>query len=380
MKVLLVAPMARTIGPVGGMGSVTENMIHFLHKNLNGIDLIYYNTVHNIRSLTTKSLVIRMLTGITNSLGTFLRVLWLIIRNKPEVIHLLSSSSLALVKDYLIVKTANLFKIPIVMHWHFGRIPALAVIRNWEWKVLIGVIRKSTLSIVIDKRTQNTLNKKGYSNVVYIPNPLSLEVEQKARDFSTKPNKRIPNRLIYVGHIIKNKGVYELVEACAQIPMVHELMLIGSCEEDIKKDLIEIAGKRDEGRWLNLVGQQYKDRLLELMYNSPILVLPSYTEGFPMVLLEAMAMGCAIIASDVGAIPEMLATASDAPCGICIPHQNVEKLKDAIIALENDEFLIELMGKRGTERVLNYYTPEIVIREYINIWKKVANTHFNFKN
>lgn len=377
MKLLLVAPMAKTIGPVGGVGSVTENMIHYLHKKQNDIDLTYYNTVHSIRSLTTKSLLIRIATGVSNSLGTFIRVFWLIIRNKPDVIHLSSSSSFALFKDYLIVLAANFFKTPIVMHWHFGRVPALAIKKNWEWKLFTRIIRRCTISVVLDKSTQNTLNQAGFLNVVCIPNPLSPDIEQKARELPAKPINRIPNRLIYVGHVIKTKGVYELVEACSQISSVHELILIGSYEENVKRDLIEIVSKREEGRWLNLAGPQYGNRLFDFMYNSPILILPSYTEGFPMVILEAMALGCAIIASDVGAIPEMLAFTTTAPCGICVPPQNVEKLKDAIIALVNDPLMIESMGKRGNERVLNHYTPEIVIREYINTWKNAAGKRFD---
>jgi glycosyltransferase involved in cell wall biosynthesis len=372
MKVLLVAPMSLSIGPVGGMGSVTENMIHFIKKNSNDIDLIFYNTVHKIRSITSRSLFVRLFTGIMNSLETYFKVLRLIKNDKPDVIHLASSSSYALLKDYLIVKASNRLGIPIVMHWHFGRVPDLIINQNWEWKVFKSVIQNNTVSIVIDKRSHDCLNKAGFSNVVYIPNPLALDVEQKANESSINVCQRPPNRLIYVGHVIKEKGVFELVSACSLISMNIELELIGSYDEDIKVKLSEIAYHKDQGKWLRFIGQQKKDQVLETMRNSPILVLPSYTEGFPMVIIEAMAMGCAIIATHVGAIPEILAITSDTPCGICVSPKNPEELQEAITALVQDPSLIEVMGKRGIESALSNYNPEIIINEYIKIWLTVA--------
>jgi glycosyltransferase involved in cell wall biosynthesis len=374
MKVLLVAPAPRPGGPVGGMGSVTENILHYFKSNSHEIDLIYYNTVHHIRSLMSRSFGIRLITGIINSLATYFRVLIMIKNNKPDVIHLASSSSFALIKDFLLVRAANKFRIPVVMHWHFGRAPSLALKQNWEWKIFSSVVRRSTMSIVIDMKSYSTLQKERLSNVVYVPNPLALDVVQKANELSLKmPNHRQKNRLIYAGHVIRNKGVFELVEACSQIPVDIELMLIGSYKEKIKKDLAEIAHLKDEGRWLTFAGQQKKDQVLEFMYNSPILVLPSYTEGFPMVIIEAMAMGCAIIATDVGAIPEILAVNTDTPCGICIPPQNTEKLKNAISVLVKDPLMVDQLGKSGTERVLNNYSPGKVINEYVKIWQTTVS-------
>jgi glycosyltransferase involved in cell wall biosynthesis len=373
MKLLLIAPLPLPGGPVGGIGSVTENMVQFLKKNPDGIDLVLHNTIHRIRSITSNSLFIRLFTGILNSLKTYFQVIVMIHKNRPDIIHLASSSSFALLKDHLIVKAAYRAKIPIVMHWHFGRIPSLSIKQNWEWKAFIRICRKSTISVVIDKKTYDTLHKTGISNVVYVPNALSADVEQKARELLGKPDQRQPNRLVYVGHVIKNKGVYELVEACSQIPVINDLILIGSYDEKIKNELLKIAYKKDEGKWIKFMGQQTKNEVLGYMFNSPILVLPSYTEGFPMVIIEAMVMGCAIIATDVGAIPDILAINSDKPCGLCIPPQNIEKLKEAVVMLVNDPNLIDLMGKRGLERALGQYNLEHIMNQYKKIWKTAAS-------
>src|SRR5690606_33278070 len=102
---------------------------------------------------------------------------------------------------------------------------------------------------------------------------------------------------------------------------------------------------------------------------SSIFALPSYTEGFPNVILEAMSMGCAVIATNVGAIPEMLAISSDKPCGICVPVKNVEKLTEAITLLISNPQKVEMMGRNGSERVLKYYTFNSIIKQYMSVWQ-----------
>lgn len=370
MKVLLISPLPP---PIGGIATVTTNMISYFRSYPNGISLIICNTAHNFRSITSNSLFVRFFAGFNNSIKTYFQVRKLIRKDRPQVIHLASSSSLALFKDILIINFAKHTKIPVVMHWHFGRIPMLAAQCNWEWRLLSYVISKSTTSIVIDTKSYNTLLVAGYKNVLNVPNPLGADTEQKIKSFFGKALKRKQGRLIFVGHIMRNKGVFELVEACSQLPLVEELLLIGPYEKIINEELRELGNKRENGKWLKFIGQLDMDETFEYMLSSFVLALPSYTEGFPNVVIEAMAMGCAVIATDVGAIPEMLDVQSLKPCGICISPHNVGMLKEAISELFQDLYKTDRMGKNGIERVLNNYSNEIIVEQYRNIWENAIN-------
>lgn len=369
MKVLLVSPLPP---PVGGIATVTTNMISYFELENQEINLILCNTSNNLKSITSQSLILRLLTGSYKSIEIYFRVKKIIREEKPQVIHLSSSSSIALLKDWLIIRLAKKFNIPVIMHWHFGRIPQLSIKRNWEWKLLCHLIHKSTWSIVLDTKSYRILSSLGFINISNIPNPLALDNENQSRKLLGKYNPREQDRLIFVGHIVRSKGIYELVEACALIPSVKELILVGPYEEVVQKELLIMANKRGNGVWLKLTGKLDKDHVLKLMVNAPFLVLPSYTEGFPLVIVEAMAMGCAIIATDVGAIPEMLDIYSDKPCGICVPAKNTDKLREAIITLMNDHLKAETMGKNGNERVLNNYTMGKVVEQYKSIWTEAA--------
>ena len=112
--------------------------------------------------------------------------------------------------------------------------------------------------------------------------------------------------------------------------------------------------------------------MIKEMMTCSVFVLPSHSEGFPNVILESMACGCPIVATPVGAIPEMLAIDREKPCGVCVPIKNVEALQNTIEwLLENPKKAAE-MGKNAKERVYEQYTMPKVWEQLAGIWKTVA--------
>jgi len=367
MKVLLISPQPP---PPGGIATWTKNIFDYLSVRPGDIKILYQDTSLKYRDLLDKSFISRLYFGLREAIK-ILNDLKKNIRDfSPDIIHLASSASLALFKDYLILRIAKKKGIPLIIHWHFGRITSLFESNNWEWKLLSTIIRGCQTSIVIDSKSYNTLVKSGFTNIANIPNPISLDLEQKIRQTVNETKHIDHGRLIFVGHIINTKGVFELVEACTQIQGISELSLIGPPDHSVKEELIKIAGNRNNGIWLRFYGSLSNDEVFTEIQKSQALILPSYTEGFPLVVLEAMAMGCAVVATEVGAIPEMLAINSDSPCGICVAVKNVEQLKSAIVTLLNEPDKAELLGNNGISRVLNNYTMERVIEHYISLWKE----------
>ena len=367
---LVIAPYSSR--HASGIGTWTKNMIDYSESQRPDT---FYNTLtyaNQLKRLTNTQLFPRIFTGLILYSKLFFKVLISIRNYKPTVLHITSSASIGLLKDQALIWLSKLKKIPVIMHWHFGRIPTLAKQQNWEWKILCNIIRKSHTCIVIDESSYNSLLNEGFKNILNIPNPIGLFVEQESRKLLCIPTQKIQGRIIYVGHVERLKGVIELVKECSQLTLVKELLLIGPYETAIKEELIKLACLRGNGKWLRLTGKLSKEQVLEYMFNSPILALPSYTEGFPNVVLEAMALGCAVIATDVGAIPQMLDITSQSPCGICVPVRDGEKLREAIIALIKDPLRTETLGNNGIERVLDNYTLEKVIQHYKSVWEMAA--------
>lgn len=366
--ILILSPLPP---PLGGIASWTVSL--FMYFSFNSIDNVeHINTAIKFRRVTHINKSLRIVSGIIKSISVLFKLLNHILFFKPDVIHLTSSASLGLFTDRAIVSLASFFNIPIIIHWRFGRIPSLSIQQNWEWNLLRNLIRNCDASIVIDRISLNVLFQAGMTNNVYIPNPTSLVIEKKAKELKVNFNERSSRRILFVGHVTKNKGIFELIEACLTLNSVFELIVIGPYEKNVKHDLMKIASVRDNGSWLTFTGSLIKADVLEQMIRSPFLVLPSYTEGFPNVVIEAMAMGCAIIATEVGAIPDIIDFYSEAPCGICVPTHNIESLKKAITTLLDNPLEAMTMGKRGVTKILNCFTLEKIVPQYQNLWTKVS--------
>lgn len=72
--------------------------------------------------------------------------------HKPDVMHLCTSASLGLLKDFLLLRLASHKNIKKVLHLHFGRVPDLVKKNNWEWKLLSKVLKMSDKVIAMDKK------------------------------------------------------------------------------------------------------------------------------------------------------------------------------------------------------------------------------------
>lgn len=374
MKLLLVSPLPP---PIGGIASWTVNFLNYYSKNKNNWEIIHQNTAIKFRNITNINLLFRFYSGIRDTKNILTEFKSNLITFRPDVVHLTSSASLALIKDLLLTRVAKKRKISVIIHFHFGRIPELAMNKNWEWRLLCRVIKQSNTTIVIDEKSFTTLRGSGFNNVVNIPNPISCELEEIAKTNRSIHPKQINGKVIFVGHVISGKGIFELVKACVALTGVKELLIIGPFEDRIKDEIITLAKGRDQGNWLIFKGSLEKAEVLDHLRSASLLALPSYTEGFPNVVIEAMAMGCPVVATNVGAIPDMLDCLSEKPCGICVAPKNVDELKIAMNTLLRDSEKAKVMGENGKNRVLKHYIFSTISKHYEITWDKALS---NLKN
>jgi len=364
-KILLVSPLPP---PIGGIATWTKDILNYF-ENHNNFQLLHFNSAIQKRRITQISKQKRLIVGFLG-LRNIPLIIELVKKHNVSVVHHTSSASFGLIRDYLLLRKLRRLDVKIIVHFHFGRIPQLVKQNNWEWKLICLVINKTDKVIVIDVKSYETLVNKGFKNIEYLPNPIAESIKKQELDKNVPFSERCKGSVLYVGHVVKSKGVIELVTACTEIESITSLILIGPFESEIKHLLQIIASKRDKGKWLNLMGLQTHQMVLEEMRKCSVFVLPSYSEGFPFVILESMAMGCPIVATSVGAIEDMLNINSNEPAGVCVKHKNVFELKYAIQLLLGNNIMAEQMGLLAKRRVLKEYTIEAIGRKMIDIWIK----------
>jgi glycosyltransferase involved in cell wall biosynthesis len=365
MKVLLCTPYKDDPDIVrGGINQWGKNILSYHRAHKDGVELIPVSFDRHITLINSKNILQRAINGVREQFYPVYNAIKAFKDTKPDVVHICSSAGLGCIRDLLLVKAAKKQKVRSVLHLHFGRLPELVEKKNWEWYLLKSVLKVSDVIVPMNKPTEITLKETGFRNVVYLPNPLSdIIIKQISK---IRGIERKSNQLLYVGHVYKTKGVFELVEGCRDIESV-SLRIVGKYTQEIYEELMSISEVSSKGDWIKFVGEEPHDEVLKEFLSADLFVFPSYTEGFPNVILEAMACGCPIIASNVGAIPEMLDIDNE-PCGVCIQPQSSKEVHDAIQMLINDRTMKADIAERAKKRVNYMYTMPVVWNELKSIW------------
>ena len=364
IRVLLCSPR----GESGGIASWTEHVLGYYHKTGDKkIEMDWAYCPPGKEVLANTPLLKRLLIGVLY----YSKLLWLIrrtLRNKHyDVVHFISSASISLIKDIVCIRIAHHYKTKIIIHFRFGRIPELFESGGWEKRLIEKVIKKADKVIVIDKRSYDVLISNGFNNICLLPNPVSEKIV-KAVKLSNVERKK--NEILFAGHLVKSKGVFELIEACRDIPDIH-LTMMGKGTDDAISEIKKAAGDSNEN-WLSITGARPLEEVTENMLSCSVFVLPTYTEGFPNVIIESMACACPIVTTDVGAIPEMLDIDNEGIYGICVKPRQVRELRKAILWVLNNEKLAINMGKRARERVNELYSMPKVWEQMTQIWIELA--------
>ena len=366
MKVLFCTPYLTGEGIVsGGIGIWANNILDYYKTLDSDVSLIplSFDRRYNVSAKSTT--FDRFFYG--------LRDYWRPIRaskkliSEIDVLHLCSSAQLSLYKDLYLLRMAKRHHVKTVIHFHFGRIPEVMKSGSREARMIKRVCEVADKVIVMDQRSHDALFSEGFSKVSYLPNPLSLEIQENVKNLKDKIT-RTENRILYVGHIIPSKGITELVRACCLVKGI-ELHLIGTVTKEYLYELENIAKVKGNGTWFKYIGKMPHAEVIREMMAAGIFCLPSYTEGFPNVIIESMACGCSIIATPVGAIPEMLQFDKRDRCGLKVEVRDVNGLK-----LQLNEFLsnIGLRSKcreNAIKRVNEFYSIPVVWNQLECIWK-----------
>jgi starch synthase len=209
--------------------------------------------------------------------------------------------------------------------------------------------------------TRRTLVERGVPTEKIVITALGVDLNL----FSSvpRPNASRPVRFVFVGSISAAKGVPLLLEAWRSLGKADaELWLIGSTGTQRKRLIPELPG-------LRVVGKVQHHELPGMLRQCDVLVLPSYFEGFGAVLLEAMATGLPIIATDSTAAPDLIANGVE---GYVIPTGNVEALKTAMARFIDSPDRVALMS-RAARRCAERYSWDTYGDRWMSILRNVAD-------
>ncbi len=229
-------------------------------------------------------------------------------------------------------------------------------------------IKSSKIITTVSESVAQELKEYGLnSDEIYI---LSNGVDEKIFYPNKREFKNNKINILYAGRIDREKGVFDLIECAKSICNQRSdvSFIIAGYGRDINKMKQKIKKIRLEEKF-KFLGQIKKNQMIKLYQNSSLFILPSYHEGLPTVLLEAMSCGLPIIATDVRGNRELI---SDGENGLLIPPNDPKKMAETIINLLEDEKLIERLGKNARKTIIENYTWDKVYNNFLKCYESVA--------
>jgi len=177
-------------------------------------------------------------------------------------------------------------------------------------------------------------------------------------------------RALFVGRLMREKGVFELVEAFVDVRqrVDCELMIVGEGDEKEERklrDRIHRLGMEDH---VSMPGYLSGSALSDAYRKASIFVLPSWSEGFPTVLAEAMDAGLPVVTTRIRGAADHLVAGENA---LFVEPRDVKALASAITMLVADPELRKRMASANRRRI-EIFRPEVVAAEYIEVLRSVS--------
>lgn len=232
---------------------------------------------------------------------------------------------------------------------HFGGWKGVAA-RFYERSVARWLLRRPDALVAVSEAVAASVRPYVSLPVTVIPNGVDID------RFRPSPRQHgAGRRIVFVGRLIANKGPQTALDAFSRVEEKYPsatLTMVGDgpLRSSLEKCVAE-RGLEGKVRFLGLRGD-----VAEILNASDVLVRPSLVEGMPLTILEAMASGLPVIASDVGGVSEIV---SDGNTGYLIRPRSHEELAEALVRMFEDDERMVAMGSAGMRRVRANFSWDI---------------------
>jgi glycosyltransferase involved in cell wall biosynthesis len=288
----------------------------------------------------------------------------LIIIKKIDIVHIHTCSGFTYWRDCIYIFLGKVLRCKIVCHIHGGGFGHFASQMNYFKRVIFKFTLESSDSLIV--LTDYWKQSLSY----YAPNA-SWKIVENGVPLPKKNlffNKK-PTIFLFIGDLSQQKGVRDLIKAAAAaaIDGFDGIICIAGHEAspgqlESLHELTKEEGIQHQIKFLGVVLGEEKKKLLS---GATCLVLPSYVEGLPMVLLEAMSYGIPVISTMVGGIPELVKHNRE---GFLIEPGNINSLAKYLLLIQNDPLLAQKLGVEARKKIENSYSIDVIAGKVLKIY------------
>jgi len=285
-------------------------------------------------------------------LKAFLRVVSFVVKlPRADVVLLFSSAGMSFAEKGLMALWAKRLGKAVIFAPRSGLIEDELAVRPGRKRFVARVVQAVDVLLC-----QSPFWVKFYGDIaggqtdkcICLPNwidagPYIADAQERKK---TKEDGRL--RVLFLGWITRNKGVFDLIELAAKLGEDAPDFFLAGDGEDMEALRGAIA-KKGVGDRIHLLSWIDREQKLAWLKTSDVFILPSYRDGYPNALLEAMASGLACLASETGGIRDMI---RHGETGLLVKPGEVEQMAEALRLLMRDAALRKRLGEAAREQVL----------------------------
>ena len=350
-KILYVSPSFKR---KGGIASVVSQYKIYIGKDFRHFSTIdYSNKLLNILFFPTKIIYF---------------ISYLLINREIEIIHIHGASRGSFYRKYVIfLISKHFFNKKVIYHVHGAEYHLFIDEVSFRVRKNINSFIKNADSlIVLSKQWElffsNTFKHKSIEIVNNIVPFCDVQVKQMKEVALV--------RFLFLGNIDKRKGIFDVLESVKQNKKLFEnkikIIIGGDGEVERLKQIISEYNLSDT---VEYVGWVLGEKKRELFVNSDVMLLPSYNEGLPISLLEALSYKMPLISTHVGGISEILEHKKN---GYVVEPGNIDQITESLRFYLENKSLIKLHGD-NSYRIANKYFPEFVFNQLDKIYKDLLD-------
>jgi glycosyltransferase involved in cell wall biosynthesis len=184
-------------------------------------------------------------------------------------------------------------------------------------------------------------------------------------------------RLLFLGWLERDKGIFELIEACARLTHKREFTLELAGEGSASEEIRALVLRSGLDAVVRFRGWLRDEELRQTLAGADVLVLPSWAEGLPNAMVEGMAARLAIVVSRVGAVPEVI---QDHRSGLLVAPRNVDSLVTALCEIIDNPDLRKALADEAFRVATHEFEVESAVARLVDEVNSVVSARHGYRS
>lgn len=328
---------------------------HIVHGGVAAVESVYstfYQPFNHVATVVDYGAYRKLLTFF-KAYAQFWK--WMLWHKEIKIVHVHGASDASFWRKRIFINLAKMFGKKVVFHCHGSEFQRFT---SQHQNAVRKTLNKCDCIIALSESWKDWFEKTiHHENVVVIKNVIAPPHVKKIKHDGFV--------MLFLGRLGKRKGIYDLMDVLVNHRTEFEgkikFLFGGDGDVEQVKEIIKKNGLENIAEYQGWVNGEKKEHLLNM---ADAYILPSYNEGLPISVLEAMSYSLPIISTTVGGIPEVLTNGEN---GFIMEPGDKNSVYQAIHALMKNGKLREQMGKKSFEKV-QMHLPDYVAKQLRDLY------------